>query len=95
MTLRDTYAGLVNNPEIFLQPWLSPPHTPHLSNFLLESSLPSQPALIHLPCTHTDEVSGEQGVPSTTCGKNSGVTINDQGLTGIPGQQKHEEEVSV
>lgn len=62
-----TYIGLVNIPETFLQPLLSPPHTPHLSNFLFEFSLPSQPALMHFPWTHTAEVSGEQGVPSTTC----------------------------
>lgn len=59
--------GLVNIPETFLQPWLFPPQMPHLSNFFLEFNLPSQPALMHLPWTHTDGVSGEHGVPSTTC----------------------------
>ncbi len=34
---------------------------------MLELSLPSQPALMHFPWTQTAEVSGEQGVPSTTC----------------------------
>lgn len=59
--------GLVNIPDTFLQPWLLPPQTPHLSNFFLEFSLPSHPALRHLPWTHTEGVSGEHGVPSTTC----------------------------
>lgn len=59
--------GLVKSPETFLQLRLSPPHTPHLSNFFLELSLPSQPAFMHFPWTQTEEESGEQGVPSTTC----------------------------
>lgn len=63
-----TYMGLVNKPETFLQLLLSPPHTLHLSNFFLEPSFPSQPALMHLPWTQTEVESGEQGVPSTTCG---------------------------
>jgi len=58
--------GLVKRPETFLQFLLSPPQTPHLSNFLLDPSFPSQPALMHLPWTQTDEESGEHGVPSTT-----------------------------
>lgn len=62
-----TYMGFVKRPEIFLQDLLSPPQTPHLSNFLLEPSLLSQPALLHLPWTQTPEESGEHGVPSTTC----------------------------
>lgn len=65
-----SYIGLVNIPDTFLQPLLSPPHMPHLSNFLFEFNLPSQPALMHLPWTHTAEVSGEQGVPSITCLEN-------------------------
>lgn len=65
--LTGTYMGFVKRPEIFLQLLLSPPQTPHLSNFLLEPSLPSQPALLHLPWTQTPEESGEHGVPSTTC----------------------------
>lgn len=63
----NTYMGLVNKPETFLQLLLSPPQTLHLSNFFLEPSFPSQPALMHLPCTQTEVESGEQGVPSTTC----------------------------
>lgn len=63
--------GLVNMPVTFLQPWLLPPQTPHLSNFFLELSWPSQPALTQRPCTHTDGVSGEHGVPSTTCGEDT------------------------
>lgn len=59
--------GLVNIPDTFLQPWLLPPQTPHLSNFFLEFTLPSQPASRHRPWTHTPAVSGEHGVPSTTC----------------------------
>lgn len=59
--------GLVNKPETFLQLLLSPPQTLHLSNFFLEPSFPSQPALMHLPWTQTEVESGEQGVPSTTC----------------------------
>lgn len=62
----NTYMGLVNNPETFLQLLLSPPQTLHLSNFFLEPSFPSQPALMHLPWTQTEVESGEQGVPSTT-----------------------------
>lgn len=63
----NTYMGLVNKPETFLQLLLSPPQTLHLSNFFLEPSFPSQPALMHLPWTQTEVESGEQGVPSTTC----------------------------
>lgn len=66
---QSTYVGLENMPENLLQLWLSPPQTPHLSNFFEELSLPSQPALIHLPWTHRAAVSGEQGVPSTTWGE--------------------------
>lgn len=62
-----SYMGLVNKPETFLQLLLSPPHTLHLSNFFLEPSFPSQPALMHLPWTQTEVESGEHGVPSTTC----------------------------
>lgn len=63
-----THMGFVNRPETFLQFRLSPPQIPHLSNFLLEPNLPSHPALMHFPWTQTEEESGEQGVPSTTCG---------------------------
>lgn len=59
--------GLVKSPVTFLQLLLSPPHTPHLSNFFLEPRFPSQPALMHLPWTQTDVESGVHGVPSTTC----------------------------
>lgn len=69
-----TYMGLVNKPETFLQLLLSPPHTLHLSNFFLEPSFPSQPALMHLPWTQTEVESGEQGVPSTTCTRASKTT---------------------
>lgn len=62
----NTHMGLVNKPETFLQLLLSPPQTLHLSNFFLEPSFPSQPALMHLPWTQTEVESGEQGVPSTT-----------------------------
>lgn len=60
--------GLANLPDTFLQPWLLPPQTPHLSNFFLEFSRPSQPALMQRPWMHSEGVSGEHGVPSTTCG---------------------------
>ena len=59
--------GLVMSPITFLQLLLSPPHTPHLSNFFLEPSFPSQPALMHLPWTQTEVESGVHRVPSTTC----------------------------
>lgn len=62
-----THMGLVKSPDTFLQLLLSPPHTPHLSNFFLEPRFPSQPALMHLPWTQTEVESGVQGVPSTTC----------------------------
>lgn len=61
-----TYSGFVKSPDTFLHPLLSPPQIPHLSNFLLEPIFPSQPALMHLPWTHTPVESGEHGVPSTT-----------------------------
>lgn len=63
-----THMGFVKRPETFLQFLLSPPQIPHLSNFLLEPNLLSHPALMHFPWTQTEEESGEQGVPSTTCG---------------------------
>lgn len=64
--------GFVKSPDTFLQPLLSPPQIPHLSNFLVEPIFPSQPALMHFPWTHTPVESGEHGVPSTTC---SGQTL--------------------
>lgn len=60
--------GLVKRPVTLLQLLLSPPHTPHLSNFFLEPRFPSQPALMHLPWTQTEVESGVHRVPSTTCG---------------------------
>lgn len=62
-----THMGLVKSPVTFLQLLLSPPHTPHLSNFFFEPRFPSQPALMHLPCTQTEVESGVHNVPSTTC----------------------------
>lgn len=62
-----THMGLVKSPVTFLQLLLSPPHTPHLSNFFLEPRFPSQPALMHLPWTQTEVESGVHNVPSTTC----------------------------
>lgn len=62
-----THTGFVKSPDTFLQPLLSPPQIPHLSNFLSEPIFPSQPALMHFPWTHTPVESGEHGVPSTTC----------------------------
>lgn len=62
-----THMGLVKSPDTFLQLLLSPPHTPHLSNFFLEPRFPSQPALMHLPWTQTEVESGVHSVPSTTC----------------------------
>lgn len=47
----------------------SPPHTMHLSNFFLEPMTRSQPAWMQRPWTQTEELSGEQGVPSATCGE--------------------------
>lgn len=64
--------GLVKSPVTFLQLLLSPPHTPHLSNFFLEPRFPSQPALMHLPWTQTEVESGVHGVPSTTCSTPAG-----------------------
>lgn len=64
---RFTHTGFVKSPDTFLQPLLSPPQIPHLSNFLSEPIFPSQPALMHFPMTHTPVESGEHGVPSTTC----------------------------
>lgn len=62
----DTHTGFVKSPDTFLQPLLSPPQIPHLSNFLVEPILLSQPVLMHFPWTHTPVESGEHGVPSTT-----------------------------
>lgn len=62
-----THMGLVKSPVTFLQLLLSPPHTPHLSNFFFEPRFPSQPALMHLPWTQTEVESGVHNVPSTTC----------------------------
>lgn len=50
-----------------MQPVLSPPHTPHLSNCSLEPMMPSQPVRMHFPLTHTELLYGRHSVPSTTC----------------------------
>lgn len=59
--------NFLKEPDCLLQLEPSPPHTMHLSNFFLEPMTRSQPAWMQRPWTHTEELSGEQGVPSTTC----------------------------
>lgn len=63
-----THLALTRVPDTFLQVEPLPPQMPHLSNFLLEPMVRSQPAFTHCPCTHTDVESGLHGVPSTTLG---------------------------
>lgn len=62
------HRGLVKTPETLVQVEPSPPHTMHLSNFFLEPMTRSQPVGTQRPRTHTPVPSGEQGVPSATCG---------------------------
>lgn len=62
----------------------SPPHTMHLSNFFLEPMTRSQPAWMQRPWTQTEELSGEQGVPSTTWrqekGRHKGLLPSQEGV---------------
>lgn len=59
----------LREPETFLHELPLPPHTPHLSSFLGESTTWSQPALTHWPRTQMARVSGPHRVPSITCSR--------------------------
>lgn len=65
-----THFALTSVPDTFLHVDPLPPQMPHLSNFLLDPIIRSQPAFTHCPWTHTEVESGLHGVPSTTLAGN-------------------------
>ena len=72
-TSGETHLEGLREPDTFLHELPLPPHTPHLSSFLGESTTWSQPALTHWPRTQMARVSGPHGVPSITCSGEAGV----------------------